>query len=85
MQVCLTSALVGVVCAAGCSSHYAVTEADSGRIYLTRSYDQNGSAVSFKDRVTNERLTVDTPEITTIGEHEYRALRDHLRRQREGE
>jgi hypothetical protein len=70
-------------CAAGCSPHYAVTQAGSDRIYLTRSYEQTGSAATFKDRVTNQRVTVDTPEITVIGEHEYRALRSHLRDRRD--
>lgn len=70
---------LGLLLAAGCSPHYALTDPDSGSIYLTRSYDRNGSAVSFKDRVTRQRRTVENPGITEIGDDEYDALLRRLR------
>ncbi|MEM9662251.1 MAG: hypothetical protein AAF937_08065 [Planctomycetota bacterium] len=73
--------VVAAACAAGCSPHYAVTDTATQTIYLTREYKQTGESVTFKDRVTKRRLTVDNPEITTIGEHEYDALRKHLQTQ----
>ncbi|MEO1583512.1 MAG: hypothetical protein AAFR96_02935 [Planctomycetota bacterium] len=74
-------ALLLLALMAGCSSRYAITDPATGDIGLARSYDRDGSAVNFKDRVTRERRTVDTPEITELGEHEYDALLDTLRAQ----
>lgn len=64
---------------AGCSPHYALTDPESGQVYLTRSLDDGPDGVTFKDRVTRSRVTLASPEITRIGDDEYNALLDHLR------
>lgn len=41
--------------------------------------------MTFRDRVTRERVTLGSAEVTEIGEHEYEALLEELRERREDE
>jgi hypothetical protein len=58
---------------AGCATYYRVTDPASGRDYYTRDVDRTGDGgVVFTDARSGDKVTLQSSEITSVSEGDYR-------------
>jgi hypothetical protein len=63
---------VPVLLAAGCTTHYQITDPATGSVYYTTSVNKKaGGAVEFQDAKTGADVTIQNSEITEISAEEY--------------
>jgi outer membrane lipoprotein SlyB len=71
-------AVVSTLSLAGCS-HYRVTSSDTGEVYYTndcckvRKARNPEKTISFKEKITGETVTLQSPSVEKIGRSEYKA------------
>ena len=72
VRTAVLAALASAVLA-GCASYYRVTDPTSGRDYYTRDIDKTGDGgVKFEDARTGDDVTLQSSEITEVGEGDFR-------------
>lgn len=66
---------IALLTLAGCGSHYAVRDPESGSTYYTTDIDRTGEsgAVKFKDDATGSKVIIQQSEVRKISEDEYEA------------
>ena len=63
--------LVTVVCAGCASDYYKVTDPANGKVFYTKEYKRNGSALEFKDAQSGSVVTLQNSEISEIDKQAY--------------
>jgi hypothetical protein len=64
--------LIGVLCAAGCTNYYKVTDPSTGKTYYTTKLDQRGNgAATLTDGRTGEEVNIQNSEISKISKEQY--------------
>lgn len=73
--VLLAPTLFFGVIAPACSSHYKVTDPNSGTTYYTKDVDRDrkGGAVHFKDAKTDAEVTLQSSQVEKISKKDYKA------------
>ena len=67
--------LLATAALGGCSGPFKVTDPASGRVFYTKSVDQNSRAgyVEFTDAVSGSRVTLQSSEVKEVTSDEYNA------------
>jgi hypothetical protein len=65
-----------VLCAAGCTTYYRVSDQATGRVYYTTDYDRTDSgAVIFEDAKTRHKITLQSSDINEVSRTDFEAGR----------
>jgi hypothetical protein len=68
----ILSSVGAIIFISGCS-HYRITDPATGKAYYTMCYHRTDGAVKFKDKVTDQKITLQSPQITKIDAGEYKS------------
>lgn len=72
--VLLAPTLFFGIIAPACSSHYKVTDPNSGKIYYTKDVDRErqGGAIHFKDAATKAEVTLQSSQVEKVSKEEFK-------------
>lgn len=61
-----------LLCAAGCTTYYRISDQTSGRIYYTTDFDRMDSgAVIFEDAKTRSKVTLQSSEVREVSKQDF--------------